>query len=479
MCQEMNTALCAMTASGILRNGPTNSTARLEGENGLQKRLGSRLFLPRPLPLVGGNVTDAAERTCSRASKCYQCSTPTQVDIVGVMRALTQKETGVCSKRSIKCLKPSRGRSRGGRKHNKKKVCRCGSVHHQPHRGHRLPRRVKGLSTVQVVEISLRKGLVNRRWKKHSLPRKLLNKLQHALNGNGLTFDLTVKVLVAASLVPLAWRTEQEAEEVLDSISSLGSRVIFEIEETTAQTIQVTGLIFKSAVLSLGIIVLWFLGRAVTNRLVRAYHGNSLPTKLLEYKADGQTTWEVSGSKGKHVVWIRLTTPRQSACACRGFIDSGTCGHIDAAVDQARTMGLVPARAVQLEEASTAKDRGAAALRGMGVSGQSTEALCFTGMVDKAQRLFRPEKPNALTESGKWMFQRVDARKGQRRGTTCRRGKGRSCQGACGPWQGRGPHRGHRGRILEGPCLADCGDGAFEPLPECPGLPDRLFAGSA
>ena len=325
--------------------------------------------------------------------KCYQCSTLRSRHRGDDESSDSERDRRV--QQTLNQMPEAKQRKkRGGRKHNKKKVCRCGSVHHQPHRGHRLPRRVKGLSTVQVVEISLRKGLVNRRWKKHSLPRKLLNKLQHALNGNGLTFDLAVKVLVAASLAPLAWRTEQEAEEVL------GSRVIFEIEETTAQTIQVTGLIFKSAVLSLGIIVLWFLGRAVTNRLVRAYHGNSLPTKLLEYKADGQTTWEVSGSKGKHVVWIRLTTPRQSACACRGFIDSGTCGHIDAAVDQARTMGLVPARAVRFEEASTAKDRGAAALRGMGVSGQSTEALCFTGMVDKAQRLFRPEKPNALTESG-------------------------------------------------------------------------------
>ena len=63
---------------------------------------------------------------------------------------------------------------------------------------------------------------VNRRWKAHFLPRKLLNKLQRALNGNGLTFDLAVKVLVAASLAPLMRRTEQEAEEV----TILRSRVI-------------------------------------------------------------------------------------------------------------------------------------------------------------------------------------------------------------------------------------------------------------
>ncbi|CAK9071601.1 unnamed protein product, partial [Durusdinium trenchii] len=226
---------------------------------------------------------------------------------------------------------------------------------------------------------------------------KVLNKLQHALNGNRPSVDLAVKVLVGASLIPLAWRTEQEVEEVLDSISSLSSRVLFEIEETTAQTIQITGLICKSAVLGLGIMGLWFLGRTVANRLVRAYHGNTLPAKLLEYKPDGQTSWEVSGSKGKHVVWMRLTTPRQSACACRGFIDAGTCGHIDAAVEQARMMGLGPSRAVQFEEGSVVKNKGAAALKSMGVSGRSTEALCFTGVVSKAQRLFSADESKETT----------------------------------------------------------------------------------
>ena len=180
--------------------------------------------------------------------------------------------------------------------------------------------------------------------------------------------------------------------------------MIFEIGETTAQTIQVTGLIFKSAVLGLGIMMLWFLGRVVANRLVRAYHGNTLPARLLEYKPDGQTSWEVSGSKRKHVVWIRLTSPRQSACACKSFIDSGTRGHIDAAVEQARMMGLAPSRAVQFEEGSLAKVKGAAALKGMGVGGRSTEALCFTGMVDKAQRLFSAEGSKPSMDSARGCF---------------------------------------------------------------------------
>eukprot|EP00435_Cladocopium_sp_Y103_P068284 s758_g31.t1 len=187
------------------------------------------------------------------------------------------------------------------------------------------------------------------------------NKLQHILMGNWY-----LKAALLAATLPLVWKTEQEAGEVLDSISSFGTRVIFEIEETTAQTIQVTGLIVKAALWSLGLMVMWFVGRMVSNRLNRAYHGNTMPAKLLEMKADGQTSWEVTGSKGQHVVWIRLTPPHQSACACRAFIGSGTCGHIDAAVDQAKSMGLAPERAVMFDEGSVAQAKGAALLRAMG-----------------------------------------------------------------------------------------------------------------
>ena len=326
--------------------------------------------------------------------KCYQCSTLRSRHREDDESSDSERERLV--ERTLRQMPEVKRRKRAGRKH-KKKVCRCGRVHHRSPRGHRVPRTVKGLSLVKALEISMRKRLVSKRWKKHFAPRKVLNKLQHALNGNGPFVDLAVKVLVGASLIPLAWRTEQEVEEVLDSISSLSSRVLFEIEETTAQTIQITGLICKSAVLGLGIMGLWFLGRTVANRLVRAYHGNTLPAKLLEYKPDGQTSWEVSGSKGTHVVWMRLTTPRQSACACRGFIDAGTCGHIDAAVEQARMMGLGPSWAVQFEEGSVVKNKGAAALKSMGVSGRSTEALCFTGVVSKAQRLFGADESKETT----------------------------------------------------------------------------------
>ncbi|CAK9058285.1 unnamed protein product [Durusdinium trenchii] len=246
--------------------------------------------------------------------KCYQCSTLRSRHRGDDESSDSERERLV--ERTLRQMPEVKRRKRAGRKH-KKKVCRCGRVHHRSPRGHRAPRTVKGLSLVKALEIGMRKRLVSKPWKKHFAPRKVLNKLQHALNGNGPSVDLAVKVLVGASLIPLAWRTEQEVEEVLDSISSLSSRVLFEIEETTAQTIQITGLICKSAVLGLGIMGLWFLGRTVANRL--------------------------------------------------------------------------------FEEGSVVKNKGAAALKSMGVSGRSTEALCFTGVVSKAQRLFSADESKETT----------------------------------------------------------------------------------
>lgn len=44
---------------------------------------------------------------CSRGSNVASAP-PYAVDVVGMMRARTPKETGVCDKRSARCLKPSR-----------------------------------------------------------------------------------------------------------------------------------------------------------------------------------------------------------------------------------------------------------------------------------------------------------------------------------------------------------------------------------
>eukprot|EP00435_Cladocopium_sp_Y103_P072113 s386_g39.t1 len=112
-------------------------------------------------------------------------------------------------------LPAQRKRKRGGRKH-KKKVCRCGRDHRP--RGHEVPRTIPGLSSKDCLKLVARKAIRSFYWR-----RKSMNKLQHILNGNGFSAELVVKVLVAASVVPLAWKAEEEAENLLESVQVLQS----------------------------------------------------------------------------------------------------------------------------------------------------------------------------------------------------------------------------------------------------------------
>ena len=123
----------------------------------------------------------------------------------------------------------------------------------------------------------------------------------------------------------------------------------------------------------------------MANRLAHIVHGNvSMPTKLIEMKGN-ETTWEVTGSRGKHVVWLKIGSPRQSACACKGYISSGTCGHIQCAVEQAKIMNLIDKRAIEFDEVSIATAKGAAVLRSMGKHDAPRSPLCFSGVLRKAQ----------------------------------------------------------------------------------------------
>ena len=92
---------------------------------------------------------------------------------------------------------------------------------------------------------------------------------------------------------------------------------------------------------------------AVLNRLIHALKGNTLPAVLVEL-IGGEATFAVEGkrSRAMHKVWIRLDS-RQSACGCRAYLQEGTCGHCDAAVQAAVQMGLVrPEQAAAAPEGS-------------------------------------------------------------------------------------------------------------------------------
>ena len=274
---------------------------------------------------------------------------------------------------TLRNLPEPRKRKRGGRKH-KKKVCRCGRDRRP--RGHKVPRTTSGLKFEDCLRLAARKAIRSFYWK-----RKLRNKLQHILNGNGFSTELVVKVLVAASFVPLAWKAEEEAENLLESVSNLAIRVVEEVEEGTASVVYTTGLVASTLVWTAGAVLLWWVSRIVLNRLARMTHGNTtkMPCRLIELKA-GESTWEVAGSKSKHRVWINQG---QSACACRSYIEEGSCGHIQTALDQAKMMGIgSDSRTVKFNEPSIAAAKGIAALR-------SSDTACFGGVVRKAQSIAR------------------------------------------------------------------------------------------
>ena len=265
-------------------------------------------------------------------------------------------------------------RKRAGRK-RKKKVCRRCKGRHHPKRHHRCRQVSWGLTKEVLAALQSRKRL--------HLPAKIRNKRAHALNGNG-GFEMASMVRYACLLgfIPLALRTEQEAEEVLESVSTYVQRTLTELEDISADAVRTSGLVLQAMILTAGAGILWAIGRIVANRLMRSGHGNStsLPTRLVELKGD-ESVWEVTGTKQMHRVWM---SKGQSACACKGYLSSGVCGHIDAATAAAKAMKL-KTTSVTFEGAASSSE----GLRSLGGSHAEPEgSRCFAGVVEKAQELF-------------------------------------------------------------------------------------------
>ena len=63
-----------------------------------------------------------------------------------------------------------------------------------------------------------------------------------------------------ATLLPLFWKTEQEAELLVETASRCAARIVEEAEGVTSNVVQTTGLVAKAGVLSLGAVCLWFVG---------------------------------------------------------------------------------------------------------------------------------------------------------------------------------------------------------------------------
>ena len=139
-------------------------------------------------------------------------------------------------------------------------------------------------------------------------------------------------VLSLVPLVPLVYHTEQELEHsvsvVLESAVVATGEVLDEFGSSARQVVRV---LFQT-ILFVFLAILWAVTRSCRNRLMHALSGN-IPCKLIEL-SNGESTWEVR----KYRVWLGKDG---QACSCRAYLNEGTCGHIDAAVNAAKQQGII------------------------------------------------------------------------------------------------------------------------------------------
>ena len=202
-------------------------------------------------------------------------------------------------------------RKRGGAEHAKR------SLPHQRRRRKRRRCAVRPRHVVPAGRLCL-KG--SKSW---LVAKKARNRLVHALNGNIACWQVARLsfLLGMAPLVPLVYRTEQELEQtvtvVLESAAVATGEILDEVGSSARLVVRV---IFQLSFLVI-LTVLWAVTRAWRNRLMHALMGN-VPCKLLELTKDGESTWEVKGSRATYKVWISEEGGR-NGCSCRVFLDEG------------------------------------------------------------------------------------------------------------------------------------------------------------
>ena len=255
-----------------------------------RKRARQRTVLDMALSAARWTCQRCQEQNLLRRWKCYKCSArrKRKRDAEDSSESDSERERRIQELHDS--VAPRKQRKRGGQRQRlaakgkgkekskgkqkgkgRKKVCRrCRGTHTKPCSRAGRPRQ-KGVR----VKFPMSPGVIlsfYRKWRLH-LPGKARNKRCHALTGNGLRVAEVCRLLGLLSLVPLALRTEQEAEEVIMTASSYAQRTILELEEVSVEAVRVSGRVLIAAILTVGIVALWFVGRLIANRVMRAGHG--------------------------------------------------------------------------------------------------------------------------------------------------------------------------------------------------------------
>ena len=209
-----------------------------------------------------------------------------------------------------------------------------------------------------------------------ALARRVLNRLAHICTGN-ISAWAGVAAALAAPVLFSVQRGSAVAQQSADLIHEVGTEA--------ARTVQVAGPQRDYAdPVRCGNVV------RCARRAQQAHpctEGQHSPSSAGCELIGGEATFAVEGkrSRAMHKVWIRLDS-RQSACGCRAYLQEGTCGHCDAAVQAAVQMGLV-----RPEQAAAAPEGSHPAELSSRVIAKGLAALpdreCFSGLAAKSREL--------------------------------------------------------------------------------------------
>ncbi|CAK9069100.1 Pro-Pol polyprotein, partial [Durusdinium trenchii] len=213
---------------------------------------------------------------------------------------------------SQRWVKKKRAGTKHKKSHKKRKRIRSG--------GSAVKSTVRGLRATR--KKRLRKKTKRQGW---ALSRRARNRRAHALNGNGFSFGSKATLVLAAFLAPVVRRVQLEMEEIVETGSEAFQVVIAEGGEELASFIET---VFSTARFAIVGLVFWWVSRKVANVMMHMAHGNATP-RLVQF--DGNvSTWEVKGgTRGVHRVRIAGRAP---GCACREFLRTGTCDHVEVAL---------------------------------------------------------------------------------------------------------------------------------------------------
>ena len=221
-----------------------------------------------------------------------------------------------------------------------------------------------------------------------------MNRLAHICTGNISAWAGVAAALAAPVLLSIQRGSVGVVDETLAAVAQQSAELVQEVGAEAARTVQVAGRTVSIIALILCAAATWFVARAVLNRLVHALKGNSLPAVLVEM-VGGEATFAVQGKRTQamHKVWIRLAS-KEAACGCKAFLQEGTCGHCDAAVQAAMQMGIVKsdssAAAPEVDPPAELRSRviarGLAALPTQecfsGLAAKSREISCLSGLLN-------------------------------------------------------------------------------------------------